>query len=462
MIPTLYLRIAIVICVVVWSSLALTSYTFTHSFRNQLSNRVEELLQNAAELVVRLIQEGETQQLGQTVAIAGKLNRGQELHLYAATGERYASRPGASARCVIPESVVQHVLDGGIYSSFREGNDVEQCPQGSVGTSFEYGGIRYALFVATSTSNPKRSDWLDMRNLLPILLITTLLIALAAIYLVRPLKQITEATRRIAGGDFNVRLRIRQKDELGELATSITHMAQELQKMEKMRQEFVSNVSHDIQTPLTSIRGFSKLLQQESLDASDRQSYLQLIESESARLSRLSENLLKLASLESEQHPLDPKPLVLDEQLRRCVVACEPLWSNKQLEIELDLPHARIVADEDSLGQVWMNLLHNAIKFTPVGGRIVINLALADRHVTVTVKDTGSGISAEDLPHLFRRFYKVDPSRRHTEGGGSGLGLAIVKKIVDLHGGSIVVDSAPGSGTEVRVRLPLKLAGNTF
>ncbi|MEF3309623.1 HAMP domain-containing sensor histidine kinase [Paenibacillus sp. GYB004] len=455
MIRTLYLRIAIVIFIVVWCSLALSSLMFSHYFRVQLNDRVEELLQNAAKLVVRLIQETEPQQLGQTVSIAGKLNRGQELQLFSDSDERFSSSvPGAKTKCVIPPAIVNEVINGGSYSSFQ-GEEREDCPQGSVGTSFEYSGKRYALFVSPSGPAPiRRIEFLDFRNLSTILLISSFLIALAAIYLVRPLKKITKATRKIAGGDFNVQLNIRQKDELGQLASSITHMAQELNKMEKMRQEFVSNVSHDIQTPLTSIRGFSKLLQQDGLDAHEKISYLKLIESESERLSRLSENLLKLASLDADQYPHQPRPLQLDEQLRRCVVAAEPLWSAKQLDIELDLPPVQLSADEDSLGQVWTNLLHNAIKFTPSGGQITVTLHEDERQVSVTVADTGIGISPEDQQNIFRRFYKADSSRHNSGWSGSGLGLAIVQKIVGLHKGKLTLTSRLHEGTSIRIDFP--------
>ncbi|MEF3304981.1 sensor histidine kinase [Paenibacillus sp. GYB003] len=456
MIRTLYMRIAIVIFIVVWCSLALSSFTFSHYYRNQLNNRVEGLLQNAAKLVIRLIQETETQQIAQTVSIAGKLSRGQELYLYAETGESYMSRPGSASNCAISGETVRLVLDGGSYSSFRnEGGDA--CPQGSVGASFEYAGKKYALFVTAVTPNPPRKlDFFDFRNLWTIILISTFLIALAAVYLVRPLKKITAATEKIAGGDFDVRLQINQKDELGVLASSITHMAGELKKMEKMRQEFVTSVSHDIQTPLTSIRGFSKLLQQDTLDREERLGYLKLIESESERLSRLSENLLKLASLDSEHHPHHPKTIQLDEQLRRAVVASEPLWAGKKLDIELELDSVRIVADEDSLSQVWTNLLHNAIKFTPSGGRITITVGRDEKQATVSIADTGIGIAPEDQGHIFRRFYKADASRQTSEWSGNGLGLAIVKKIVDLHGAKISFSSAVNEGTTFVVHFPLK------
>lgn len=457
MIRTLYMRIVIVIFAVVWISLAISGFIFSHYYRNQLTNRIEPLLQNASKLVIRLIQEAEPQQLGQTLTIVGRLNRGQDMYLYSESGESYISRPSSISKCPIRQDIIDLVIGGMSYSSFQDENS-DNCSQGTVGTFFEYGGKKYALFVSSfgssNTSTPKRFELLEFSNLWMIFLISTFLIVLAAVYLVRPLKKITEATRKIASGDFNVKLNIRQKDELGILANSITHMAGELKKMEQMRQEFVSNVSHDIQTPLTSIRGFSKLLQQDSLDAEDRQSYLKLIESESERLSRLSENLLKLASLDSEHHPYHPRPIYLDEQLRRSVVACEPLWSGKRLELELELPTVRIVADEDSLNQVWMNLLHNAIKFTPIGGKIVITLTEDEKQAVVSIADTGIGIAEQDQPHIFRRFYKTDASRQNSNGSGSGLGLAIVKKIVGLHGGKIELTSRRNEGTTFSIYLP--------
>ncbi|RKN84445.1 sensor histidine kinase [Paenibacillus ginsengarvi] len=457
MIRTLYMRIAIVIFIVVWCSLAISSLTFTHYYRNQLNNRVEGLLQNAAKLVIRLIQETETQQVGQTVTIAGRLSRGQELYLYDDSGDSYMSRPSASSKCTIPPETIRHVLDGGSYSSFQDGESV-MCPQGNVGVSFEYGGKHYALFVTSVTpTQTLRFGFLDYRNLWTIILIGAFMIVLAAVYLVRPLKQITAVTEKIAAGNFDVQLRFKQKDELGKLAASITHMAGELKKMEKMRQEFVSNVSHDIQTPLTSIRGFSKLLQQDTLDSEERIGYLKLIESESERLSRLSENLLKLASLDSEHHPYHPKPIQLDEQLRRAVVASEPLWSGKRLDIELELEPVRIVADEDSLSQVWTNLLHNAIKFTPEGGRITLSVSMDEKKGTVvSISDTGVGIAPEDRQHVFRRFYKADESRQMSPWSGNGLGLAIVKKIVELHGASISFTSELNQGTTFVIQFPSK------
>jgi two-component system phosphate regulon sensor histidine kinase PhoR len=135
-----------------------------------------------------------------------------------------------------------------------------------------------------------------------------------------------------------------------------------------------SNVSHEIQSPLTSISGFSRALQNEGLSTEERNHYLVIIETESKRLSKLSDNLLKLTSLESKQHPFDPKAYRLDKQLRKVVLACEPQWVEKGIEMDIDLGEVEIVADEDMMNQVWVNLIHNGIKFTPIGGTIRIEL----------------------------------------------------------------------------------------
>jgi len=267
---------------------------------------------------------------------------------------------------------------------------------------------------------------------------------------------IIAAMDRIAKGDFSTRLDEHQESEgvLGELVRSVNKMAGELNQVEQMRQEFVSNVSHEIQSPLTSIRGFARALQEDDLAPETRRHYLSIIETESMRLSKLSDNLLELASLDSEQLKLDPKPYRLDKQIRGLILACEPQWAEKGLEMDAALDEATIVtADEDLLSQVWINLIYNSIKFTPAGGCVRVALKRQAGCVEVTVADTGLGIAPEDQPHIFERFYKADKSRRRSE-GGNGLGLSIVKKIVELHHGTVAVTSQPGQGTQITVSLP--------
>lgn len=266
---------------------------------------------------------------------------------------------------------------------------------------------------------------------------------------------IIEPIQKIAKGDFSVKIRNEEKydGEIGVLVKSINDMTDELNAMEKMRQEFVSNVSHEIQSPLTSIKGFARALQDNNLSEEKREHYLTIIETETTRLSKLSQNLLKLTLLESEEYTPERASYRLDQQLKQIVLNSEPLWAEKEIELELNLEKVHITADQESMSQVWINLIHNSIKFTPSGGTITIQLKEHETVVEVRIRDSGIGISEEQKQHIFERFYKADSSRNRVY-GGSGLGLAIVKKVLDLHRGEIKVESEEGSGTEFIVRIP--------
>ena len=270
--------------------------------------------------------------------------------------------------------------------------------------------------------------------------------------------QLIEAMQRIAKGDFSVRLddTFPDNEPVGVLVKSVNDMALELNTMETMRQEFISNVSHELQSPLTSIRGFAQALENDQLTPAERQHYLAIIKSESTRMSRITENLLKIAALDSRQLALKPETYRLDRQIRSLVLASEPQWAAKQLEIELCLEELAIVADEDLLSQVWSNLLHNSVKFTPPGGSVRLSLRQGAGQAVFEIADSGIGIAEQNLARVFERFFKADASRTRAN-SGSGLGLAITKKIVELHGGTIGVVSAPGAGAHFTVALPLSL-----
>jgi two-component system, OmpR family, phosphate regulon sensor histidine kinase PhoR len=271
---------------------------------------------------------------------------------------------------------------------------------------------------------------------------------------------IIEALEKIAQGDFSIRVNddFRDNEIVGKLASSVNKMALELDQMESMRQEFISNVSHEIQSPLTSIRGFAQALENDDLSAEERHHYLGIIENESIRLSRLTEDLLKLAALQSDHPRFEPRLYRLDEQIRSLILACEPQWTAKAIEMNISLDDLEITADEDLLSQVWNNLIHNSIKFTPQGGRIGIGLQSHDDQLEFKIQDNGLGISLDELPHVFERFYKADKSRTRTV-DGSGLGLSIARTIVELHGGTIAAESQPGQGATFSVSLPKSVKG---
>jgi len=264
---------------------------------------------------------------------------------------------------------------------------------------------------------------------------------------------LTEALAQIGQGNFNIALEMHLSELHHDLAEAINEMARKLGNLETMRQDFVSNVSHEIQSPLTSIGGFAALLQKDDLADDQRRHYAAIIETESKRLSSLSENLLKLSSLDDKQTSLNKKQFRLDKQLETVALMLEPQWSAKNINLEADLQKLNICADEDLFSQVWVNLLHNAIKFTPNNGSVNISLAEAGDHAVVTVSDTGVGIGKDDLPHIFERFYKADKSRDRAL-GGNGLGLSLVKKIIELHGGKVSVESEAGKGSVFILSIP--------
>ena len=267
------------------------------------------------------------------------------------------------------------------------------------------------------------------------------------------------AMKNMAQGNFNIDLSSyvkqfgKREHPILEIIESINHMAKELGEMEHMRQEFISNVSHEIQSPLTSISGFAHALKSDQLSNEERIQYLNIIEEESMRLSRLSENLLKLTSLESDHPPFEPKNYRLDQQLRRVILSIEPQWRNKDIEMDVCLDPVTIHSDEDLMDQVWINLLNNSIKFTPSNGKISVKvMEIETDGIAVIIKDTGIGMTKEVQMHIFERFYKADPSRSRAS-GGSGLGLAIVKKIIELQNGEIEIESSLNEGTEFKIIL---------
>ena len=266
---------------------------------------------------------------------------------------------------------------------------------------------------------------------------------------------IIQALNKIARGDFDIYLDTFGDDNMfNDLVNSVNHMAAQLGQMESMRQEFISNVSHEIQSPLTSIRGFTQVLSDDTLNEQDRKHYLEIIESESRRLSSLTDNLLKLVSLDSDQTQIERHTYALDQQIRSVILTYEPQWRDKSLELQVNLTPVEFSGDEALLYQVWSNLLHNSIKFTPPGGSIQISLEADDETVHFSIQDSGIGISGEEKMHIFERFYKADKSRTQAI-SGSGLGLSIVKRIMELHHGQIEVESQPGKGSTFHVSLPI-------
>ena len=336
---------------------------------------------------------------------------------------------------------IEDVLAGGSAEHIHTGKHMLPI----VGVPLQVEGKPYALFL-TVKPNSAEGEIMNSIHLMYVIILFfgSFLILIAARFLVRPIVQLTEATKRMAKGHFDFEIPTKRKDEIGVLSRSFNEMAKELGKLDRMRKEFVANVSHEIQSPLTSITGFSKALRQKKLTEENQDHYLAIIEEESERLSRLSRNLLRLSSLQHEQAKLTINSYRLDEQLRNVIISLEPQWNAKKMDLVVDLDTMIIQADEDLLKQVWINLLNNGINFTPEHGKLIIRGKKADGKAVVSIIDNGIGIPEEERSDIFKPLYKVDKSRNSSV-KGNGLGLSIVKQIVDLHGGEIGVSGRTDS-----------------
>ena len=269
---------------------------------------------------------------------------------------------------------------------------------------------------------------------------------------VRPMDDIIAATKKAAEGDFSVRVRPKYAfEEISELAENFNTMMAELEGIELFRSGFINDFSHEFKTPLVSIRGFAKQLENDDITDEEKKLYAGIIVSECERLSNMSKNILLLSKLENQQYTAKKATFSLDEQLRKSILLFQREIEKKNIELDVDLDEASYVGDEEIMSQIWINLLSNALKYTPDGGCIGVSLFMRSREVCVKIKDNGTGIKKESLDKIFDKFYQEDSSRKTA---GNGLGLPLVRRIVDILGGRISVESEYGHGTCVSVYLP--------
>ena len=285
-------------------------------------------------------------------------------------------------------------------------------------------------------------------------IIGVLLVIIVAKHIIEPIKRITDATKKVAKGDFTVSLKTNRKDEIGELTRNFNKMVTELNSIEDLSKEFTSNVSHEFKTPIASIQGFAKLLKDENITDAEKKEYISIIIEESKRLAKLSTNIQELSKLENRTDLKTNQEIMLDEQIRKCIIILNQKLEEKNIDISMNGENIKIFGNEDLLEQVWINLINNSIKYTNPNGRIEINLDENKDKVIVEIKDNGIGIEKEKQDRIFEKFYQVDKSHSSE---GSGLGLAIVKKILDLHEANISLESEVGKGSCFKIELLKKL-----
>jgi len=288
-------------------------------------------------------------------------------------------------------------------------------------------------------------------TIINIILISVIIIRINMKKMLQPLRQINDATKKVAKGDYDIELETKREDEIGELTENFNKMTKGLKSTENLKSEFINNVSHEIRTPISSIEGFAELLKDNNLSDDEREEYANIIIEESERLINLTGKMLKLSKLHNQNVIVKKHEIEIDEQIRKAISILEPKWKEKNIKINVNLEHQIFLGDDDLIFQVWINLIENAIKFSNNGGKIDIKLTKENSEIVIIVKDYGVGMPEDEIEKAFERFYQIDKS--HSE-EGSGLGLAIVKRIIELSEGKIEIKSKEGKETEVKVKLP--------
>ena len=363
----------------------------------------------------------------------------------------------------LPAAIEQKVLEGKVF------HGILQFPQetfvtgffanelkNTIGVPLNHNGSRFALFMRPNIKflfNEMHVlfGWIGGLTIF----ISVVMVLINTRYLVKPISDLTKATKSLESGDFNVDVDTNRHDELGVLSKSFLQMARKLEQTDDIRKEFISNISHDIQSPLSNIKGYTSLLEKESNTSEEKKQYVSIINGEIKRLSSLTKQLLLLASLDRNEEILKKRTFNLGQQMKDLIRNYQWLIGEKGIMLGFTLPDIEIVGDPSLLNTVWDNLLSNAIKYNKSNGNIEISVEEKGESVFIKFEDSGIGMKNSEVERIFDRFYRADKSRtRSIE--GTGLGLSIVKMIVDLHDGSISVSSKENEGTTINVELPVK------
>ncbi len=359
----------------------------------------------------------------------------------------------------LPSALYTALQNNSLFTVSRVGNFYDEAKYCSGATLYKDGTV--IGYVLVTTSAAELLDYITeniqifLISALAILIISFVVLYLMTYRFVRPLRQMATATRQFSQGDFSYRVQVRGKDEVAELAAALNGMAVSLSSVEEMRRSFVGNVSHELRTPMTTISGFIDGILDGTVPPERQKEYLKIVSDETKRLSRLVRSMLDLSRIDSGQLKLNPVSFDLTAVVCNTLILFEQHIEEKELQIEgIDTCDPQYVtADYDLMQQVVYNLLDNAVKFTQKGGHIRLLVFRKEDRTYCMIRNTGSGIPATELPHIFDRFYKSDRSRG-LDKSGTGLGLYIVKTLVDLHGGAITVSSRENEYCEFVFWLP--------
>lgn len=378
-----------------------------------------------------------------------------------------------------PNREVANVLAGaesdyGFYDAGESGNfwlrsalsfyENVRAMNGLFAHAIDRGGARRGVLVYISTVQEiyENLHAIQLKILLWMFVVAALVL-IVSMYVMRtitrPIGELSEGIRKMTGGDLSARVEVQGKTEFSELARAFNSMSEKIEALDKTRSQFVSNASHELKTPLSTMKILIEtLVYQDPMDPAMTKDFLGDVNREIDRLNRIVSDLLTLVNIDSGGTRLNLAELDLNALMREQVKRLLPLARENGIEINLEMKdEISIMGDGLKLQQVIYNVIDNAIKYTPRGGEVETSLSRNGRRALIRISDTGIGIPAEDLPHIFDRFYRVDKARSRAT-GGTGLGLSIVKQIVQQHGGTITATSAEGKGTSFVIDLPIQQA----
>ena len=351
----------------------------------------------------------------------------------------------------VPSDVMETALSGERYSARTTLGGIYESKRFVVGVPIESDIWTVGAVFAVTETGRLTTMWraffaMFLMTSVIVLLLSFVASAWVSMRQSRPIREMAAATRAFAEGNFDTRMHDYGAGEIGELASAFNAMADSLQETERQRREFIANVSHELKTPMTTIAGYTDGILDGTIPPEEHGKYLSIVADETKRLSKLINDLLALSRLERDDATLQCTDFDMNEMLRRAVIRRMNDLDRKRMEVEPDfrLDPCMVHADSDRMEQVVVNLLDNAIKFTPEGGKIRLTTEDSGDLVTVTVWDNGPGILPEDRGKVFDRFFTAD--RAHTAGKGTGLGLSICKRIMEFHGQSLrLLDTAEGT-----------------
>ncbi|WP_313894343.1 HAMP domain-containing sensor histidine kinase [Psychrobacillus sp.] len=384
---------------------------------------------------------------------------GYQIYVVSEEGERRAFG-GPFRLQEISQSIVDKVLDGEIYHGMREfpketfltgyfSNELTN----TVGVPFSFEDKKYALFQRPNIKFLFNEIHLLLGGLAAAMVVISIIsMLIVAKKMIDPLAKLTKATYKIANEDFQVPIPVYQRDEIGQLADSFRNMAKQLEASDQYKNEFISRVSHDFQTPLLNIQGYATLLENEQLSMSDKLKYTAIIQKEAKRLSSVTKQLLLLTSFDQSNNRAKKEVFRLDEQLKQVIQKFRWLLDEKGISISMQLKETEIQGDTELLEYVWENLISNAIKYNHSPGEIQVKMEDAEAYIKVIIQDTGIGKKDTNYEQWTERFYRED-SARSTQVEGSGLGLSIVKEVVVSHSGMLSFENVEPHGTKVIVQL---------